>query len=112
MIRPAPAIRAALTVARPTPPQPITATLSPGVSLQALKIVPAPVVTAQPITAALSSGISGSIATQACSWISMPSAKAERLSICATGLPSAWAMRGGAPFGRRVSAPGQTPCVP
>ena len=35
---------------------------------------PAPVVTAQPISAARSSGISGSIATQACSWTSICSA--------------------------------------
>ena len=46
MIRPAPAIFAALTVARPTPPQPTTATVSPGVTLQALNTAPAPVVTA------------------------------------------------------------------
>src|SRR3546814_9184180 len=56
-MRPAPAIFAALTVASPTPPQPTTATVSPGVTLHALKIVPAPVVTAQPITAARSSGM-------------------------------------------------------
>ena len=85
MIRPAPAIRAALIAARPTPPQPITATVSPGTSLQALKMVPAPVVTAQPITAARSSGMSRSIATQACSWTSIASAKPERLSIWLIG---------------------------
>lgn len=104
-MRPAPAIFAALIVARPTPPQPTTATVSPGVTLQALKIVPAPVVTAQPITAARSSGISGSIATQACSWTSITSEKALRLSIWLTGDPSGRVMRGADPAGRRVSPP-------
>ncbi len=112
MIRPAPAIRAALIVARPTPPQPITATVSPGTSLQALKMVPAPVVTAQPITAARSSGIALSMATQACSWTSIASAKPERLSIWAIALPSPAVIRGGAPRARRVSPPGQSDIRP
>ncbi len=81
MILAAPAILAALIAARPTPPQPTTSTVSPGVTLQALKIVPAPVVTAQPSSAARSNGISLSIATQACSWISICSDRADRLSI-------------------------------
>ena len=45
-----------------------------GTTRAALKIAPAPVVTAQPRIAARSSGISGSIATQACSWTSIISA--------------------------------------
>ena len=65
MTLPAPAILAALIAARPTPPQPTTATVSPGTTLQALKIVPAPGVTAQPMMAARSSGMSLSMATQA-----------------------------------------------
>ena len=112
MIRPAPAIFAALIVASPTPPQPTTATVSPGVTLQALKIVPAPVVTAQPMTAARSSGISGSIFTQACSWISICSAKAERLSIWLTTDPSGRVMRGASPAPRRVSPPRQSDMRP
>jgi hypothetical protein len=95
MMRPAPAILAALIVARPTPPQPITATVSPGVTLQALKIVPAPVVTAQPMTAARSSGISGLIATQACSWTSICSARPADC-IWSTTLPSLERVRRGA----------------
>jgi hypothetical protein len=105
MICPAPAMRAAFTAARPTPPQPITATLSPGVTLQALNTAPAPVVTAQPSSAARSSGMSGLIATQAFSCTSIISASAERLSIWCTGVPSARARRGGVPFARRVPLP-------
>ena len=109
MTAPAPAIFAALIVARPTPPQPTTATVSPGVSLIALKIVPAPVVTAQPSSAARSSGMSLSMATQACSWINICSAKAERLSIWLTvstspSLP-ARVRRGALSAERRVSPP-------
>src|SRR3546814_7726069 len=105
MIRPAPAIFAALIVASPTPPQPTTATVSPGVTLHALKIVPAPVVTAQPINAARSSGMAGSIATQACSWTSIASEKADRVSVWLTGVQSGRVMRGADPAGRSVSPP-------
>ena len=74
MILPAPAILAALTAARPIPPQPTMQTVSPGVTSVALNTAPAPVVTAHPISAARSSGMSRSIATQACSWTSICSA--------------------------------------
>ena len=99
---PAPAIFAALIAASPTPPQPTTHTVSPGTTRAALKIAPAPVVTAQPRIAARSSGISGSIRTQACSWTSICSAYALRFSICATGR-SPIVSRGAAPLGRRTA---------
>ena len=46
MIRPAPAIAAPLIAARPTPPQPITATVSPGRTLEVWITAPTPVITA------------------------------------------------------------------
>ena len=51
MIRPAPAIAAPLMAARPTPPQPITATVSPGRTFEVWITAPTPVVTPQPISA-------------------------------------------------------------
>ena len=82
MIRPAPAIAAPLIAARPTPPQPITATVSPGRTLEVWITAPTPVITPQPIRAARSSGMSLRMATQACSWISICSAKDDRLRNC------------------------------
>src|SRR5690606_34634799 len=78
------------------------ATVSPGVTLLSRKIDPAPVITAQPSSAARSSGMSLLIATQAFSWISICSAKAERLRKWAIGVPSAIFNRGSASLGRRV----------
>ncbi len=85
MIRLAPAIAAPLIAARPTPPQPITATVSPGRTLAVLNTEQTPVSTPQPIRAARSSGMSLRIATQACSWISICSANEERFRYCIIG---------------------------
>ncbi|MCY1546703.1 hypothetical protein D9M68_827160 [compost metagenome] len=74
MIRPAPASAAPLMVDKPIPPQPSTATVSPGRTLAVLNTAPVPVVTAQPSSAARSSGISRRIATSACSCTSICSA--------------------------------------
>jgi hypothetical protein len=85
MMRPAPAIAAPLIAARPTPPQPMTATVSPGRTLEVWIAAPTPVITEQPIRAARSSGMSLRIATQACSWISICSAKDDRFRNCCIG---------------------------
>ncbi len=58
MISLAPAIRAPWIADRPMPPQPITATGSPGATRGSANTAPKPVVTAHPMSAALSSGIS------------------------------------------------------
>ena len=79
MMRPAPAIAAPLIAERPTPPQPMTATVLPTSTFAVLMTAPTPVVTPQPMSAARSSGISGRIFTSACSWISICSANDDRL---------------------------------
>lgn len=56
MIRDAPAIRAPWTTLSPTPPQPTTATVSPGLTRAVLTTAPTPVITAQPISASSVSG--------------------------------------------------------
>ncbi|MNN30825.1 hypothetical protein D3C81_1444850 [compost metagenome] len=86
MIRPAPASAAPLMAARPMPPHPITATVSPGRTLAVLNTAPVPVVTAQPSSAARSSGMSRRIATQAFSCTSICSANPDRLTNCGIGL--------------------------
>ena len=53
----------ALDGARPTPPQPKTATVEPGSTFAVLSAAPTPVVTPQPISAARSSGMSSRIFT-------------------------------------------------
>ena len=61
----------------PTPPQPITATVSPGRTLAVFTAAPKPVITPQPISAARSSGISSRIFTIAFSCTSICSANEE-----------------------------------
>ncbi len=102
MILPAPAILAALTAARPIPPQPITAHRLARGHVRRVNTAPAPVVTAQPISAARSSGMSRSIATQAFSCTSICSAKADRLRICASGLSPVGQARRARSLARRV----------
>ena len=63
MIRPAPAMAAPLIAAKPTPPQPSTATLSPGRTCEVWIAAPTPVITPQPMRAARSRGMSLRIAT-------------------------------------------------
>ena len=64
--RPAPAILAPCTTARPTPPQPTTSTVSPGRTRATLNTAPRPVVTPQPARQITSSGMSGGTTT---SWL-------------------------------------------
>ena len=59
----APAMRAPWITDWPTPPQPITATLAPGVTPAVLNAAPSPVVTPHPRSASSSSGRSVSTAT-------------------------------------------------
>ena len=70
--------------------------------IEGLYRYPMPVVTEHPIRAARSSGMSLLIATQAFSWISICSAKEERLRNWKTGVPSL-AMRGSSSPARFVS---------
>ena len=67
-------MRAPWIAARPTPPQPNTATVEPGSMRAVLSTAPTPVVTPQPISAARSSGMSSRIFTSAFSWTSIFSA--------------------------------------
>ena len=60
----APAATAAITADNPTPPHPITATLSPGRTPAVFHTEPTPVVTAQPTSAATSSGTPSGTTTQ------------------------------------------------
>ena len=87
MIRPAPAIAAPLMAASPTPPQPMTATVSPGRTWLVWITAPTPVVTPQPISAARSSGMSLRIATQPCSCTSICSANDPKLANWPIGAP-------------------------
>ena len=83
----APLRRAPWITLSPTPPQPITTTVSPGRTLAVLMAAPTPVTTAQPSTAARSSGISRGITATEFSCTSTCSAKPPRLAICRTGRP-------------------------
>src|SRR3954447_25119576 len=78
MTRPAPAICAPLIAAMPTPPQPITTTVSPGATFAVFTTAPYPVMTPQPINAARSSGMSLRILTIAFSCTSICSANEDR----------------------------------
>ena len=60
-MRPALAWRAPWITARPMPPRPNTATLSPSLTLAALRMAPMPVVTPQPSRQTFSSGACGLI---------------------------------------------------
>src|SRR5207302_7231648 len=64
MIVPAPTVAAARIADRPTPPQPITATRSPGRTPAVRQTAPTPVVTAQPTRPATSNGTPRGIGTQ------------------------------------------------
>ena len=64
MMRPAPAICAALIVARPMPPAPNTATVEPGSTFAVCTTAPQPVITLQPIRQARSSGMSSRTLTE------------------------------------------------
>ncbi len=57
----APAMRQPWMTLMPTPPQPITTQVEPGVTLAVLMAAPTPVVTPQPMSEAMSKGTSSSI---------------------------------------------------
>ncbi len=73
----APAATAARMADRPTPPQPSTATRSPGRTPAVFHTAPTPVVTAQPTRAAISKGTSSGTGTQDRSGTTQRSAKLE-----------------------------------
>ena len=74
----APAARAPITAESPTPPQPITATRSPGRTSPVFQTAPMPVVTAQPTIEATSSGASSSMTTHDASGTTHASANVDR----------------------------------
>ncbi len=65
-ISPAPATAAAWTMFRPTPPQPTTATESPGRTRAVFSTAPKAVMTAQPMSAISLSGRDGSMGIAVC----------------------------------------------
>ena len=77
MIGLAPLRRAPCTQFSPTPPQPYTATLSPGRICTVFSAAPTPVVTAQPTRAATSNEMSSGITTHDCSGAIACSAKVD-----------------------------------
>ena len=82
----------------PTPPQPITATVSPGATFAVWIAAPKPVMTPQPIRAARSSGMSSRIFTTAFSCTSICSANDDRLAkLCSCS---------GRSHSRRLDTPG------
>jgi len=54
-----------MTIDRPTPPSPITATLAPAGTAAVLTTEPTPVATQQPMSAATSAGVPSGIGTAA-----------------------------------------------
>ena len=85
----APASRAAATTWSPTPPQPMTATESPGWTPAALRTAPIPVTTAQPRSAACQSGSSRGSGTAPPAATTVRSAKQAVRSPCFRVVPSA-----------------------
>ena len=78
----------------PTPPQPITATVSPAFTFAVLRAAPTPVVTPQPMSASCSSGTSVSIFTSDISSHVIMSANVPRPVIAMSGVPSPRVARG------------------
>ncbi|MBA2637728.1 MAG: hypothetical protein H0U79_05850 [Solirubrobacterales bacterium] len=74
----APTATAARTALMPTPPQPSTATRSPGRTPAVRQTAPVPVVMAQPTRAATSNGSSSAIGTQQPAGTTARSAKEDR----------------------------------
>lgn len=84
----APARRAAVSTASPTPPSPITATDSPAATRAVLRTAPAPVSTAQPSRAARSGGSPAGIGMTALSGTTTASASAPRPRVRCSEVPS------------------------
>ena len=74
----APTATAAIRAESPTPPQPITATRSPGRTRAVFHTAPTPVVTAQPIRLATSNGTASGSRTHERSGTTQASAKVDR----------------------------------
>ena len=92
----APAMRAAWTMFRPTPPQPSTATLSPARTCATLITEPTPVITPQPLIAATGKGTASGIGVTASLRTSARPDSVPMLKDRSTGrprhvVPSAWA---------------------
>ena len=87
MIRSAPLNFAPWITLRPTPPQPMTATVSPGRMSAVLAAAPKPVSTPQPISAARVSGTSSSIFTVEISGQTSSSENVPRPDIWCSGTP-------------------------
>ena len=87
-MRDAPAIRAPWSTDWPTPPQPITVTVEPGLMPAVFSAAPTPVVTPQPMSASCSDGRSVSTFTNIDSSTVISSAKVPRPLIPMTLLPS------------------------
>ena len=88
MTRVAPAIIAPWITLRPTPPQPTTATVSPGLMSAVFIAAPAPVSTPQPMRAAISSGMSSGIFTAPMAGMTADSENVPVHAICMMGAPS------------------------
>ncbi len=99
MIRDAPAMRAPWITLRPTPPQPSTATVSPGRTLATLNTEPSPVTTAQPSSEARSIGMSSGMTTRPRSSTTILSLSAPTLPITVIALRSSVSSRGGPRIG-------------
>merc|ERR1712048_1113001 len=103
-MRPAPAIFAACTTARPTAPRPKTATEAPASTLHVFQTAPSPVETPHPKRQALLRGMRGLIFAAGISAITAYSAKVEQ--------PMKWYM--GVPLTERREVPSgitPLPCV-
>ncbi len=88
MIRPAPAMRAPWMTLRPTPPQPMTATVSPGEMSAVFMAAPTPVRTPQPMRAADCSGTSSGILTVLMAGTMASLAKVPQNAIWPSSVPS------------------------
>ena len=86
----APASRQPWMTLRPTPPQPITTTRSPGWTWAVRIAAPTPVVTPQPTRAAISKGTSSGIGTTALARSTVACAKVAALRPWKTVPPSMW----------------------
>src|SRR6478735_1828036 len=106
MIGEAPAILAAPIALSPTPPTPITATLSPGRTRAPLRTDPAPVSTPQPSRAAWAKGSPRGTAVSWFSWTRARPAKPPRPIPWVTGRPP-WLSRGPCVPGSRRMVPGR-----
>ena len=89
MIVLAPASRAPRTAPSPTPPQPITATVSPRVTPPVLIAAPMPAITPQPSSPAVAGAIAGLTLVHCPAATSVRSANAPMPSAGDSGVPSA-----------------------